>query len=48
MQQILRGQSPRLLLAENIHGSIILLAGVSLWRFLSCWTAQVPADFPSQ
>jgi len=45
MQRILRGQSARLLLAENIHGSIILLAGVSLWRFLSCWTAQVASGF---
>jgi hypothetical protein len=45
MQQILRGQSARLQLAENIHGSIILLAGVSLWRFLSCWTAQSVSGF---
>ncbi len=41
MQQILRGVSAKLPLSENIHGAVVMIAGVSLWRFLSCWTAMV-------
>jgi hypothetical protein len=37
MQQILRRLPERFSLDEKIHGAIILVAGVSLWRFLSCW-----------
>jgi uncharacterized membrane protein len=41
MQQILRRAAAKLPLDENIHGAVVLLAGVSLWRFLSCWTSLV-------
>jgi uncharacterized membrane protein len=37
MQQILRRATERFALDEKIHGAIIFIAGVSLWRFLSCW-----------
>jgi len=37
MQQILRRSPERFSFDEKIHGAIILVAGVSLWRFLSCW-----------
>jgi hypothetical protein len=37
MQQILRRAAGRFALDEKIHGAIIFIAGVSLWRFLSCW-----------
>ena len=37
MQQILRRSPEHFSLDEKIHGAIIFVAGVSLWRFLSCW-----------
>ena len=37
MQQILRRASAAWPLPEKIHGAIILIAGLSLWRLLSCW-----------
>jgi hypothetical protein len=37
MQQILRRTSARLPLDEKIHAAIVFIAGVSLWRLLSCW-----------
>ena len=37
MQQILRRRPEHFPLEEKIHGAIILVAGVSLWRLLSCW-----------
>ena len=32
-------------LDDKIHGAIIFIAGVSLWRFLSCWTAMFTSGF---
>ena len=37
MQQILRRLPEHFSLDEKVHGAIILVTGVSLWRFLSCW-----------
>jgi uncharacterized membrane protein len=37
MQQILRRTAAKLPLAERIHGAMVFIAGISLWRFLSCW-----------
>jgi len=37
MQQILRRLPARFSLDEKIHGAIIFITGISLWRFLSCW-----------
>jgi uncharacterized membrane protein len=37
MQQILRRNSAKLPLAEVNHGVMVFIAGLSLWRFLSCW-----------
>ncbi|HTB84945.1 MAG TPA: DUF2339 domain-containing protein [Candidatus Sulfotelmatobacter sp.] len=37
MQQILRRVAARLPVAEVNHGIMVFVAGVSLWRFLSCW-----------
>jgi uncharacterized membrane protein len=39
MQQTLRRAGEKLLLDEKIHGAVIFLGGVSLWRLLSCWVA---------
>jgi len=40
MQQMLRRRAGQLPLDQSIHGALVILAGLSLWRFLSCWTAQ--------
>ncbi len=37
MQQILRRTAAKLPLAEPVHGAMVFIAGISLWRFLSCW-----------
>ncbi len=37
MQQSLRRASAKLPLDEKIHGAIIFITGISLWRLLSCW-----------
>jgi uncharacterized membrane protein len=37
IQQILRRLATRLPLPETGHGIMVFVAGVSLWRFLSCW-----------
>jgi uncharacterized membrane protein len=39
MQQILRRWSAPLMIDETIHGILVFAAGVSLWRFVSCWAA---------
>jgi len=44
-QQILRRASPAWLLDEKIHGAVVFIAGVSLWRFISCWTATFTSGF---
>lgn len=45
LQQILRRRSAQLPLEETVHGVVVLVSGVSLWRFLSCWAAQVSGGF---
>ncbi len=45
MQQILRRFSQGFALDENIYGAIIFITGVSLWRFVSCWTATFTGGF---
>jgi len=45
MQQLLRLAAARLPVAEGIHGGVVLVAGASLWRYLSCWTAQAGGGF---
>ncbi len=37
MQQILRRPAAKISLAERNHGAMVFIAGISLWRFLSCW-----------
>lgn len=37
MQQILRRSPEPFSLDETIHGTVIFIAGVSLWRLLACW-----------
>jgi uncharacterized membrane protein len=37
MQQVLRRAAAQIPLAENIHGAIVIIAGLSLWRFVTCW-----------
>ncbi len=45
MQQMLRRVSTKLPLEENIHGTVIIIAGATLWRFVSCWASQASAGF---
>jgi uncharacterized membrane protein len=45
LQQILRRSPERFSLEDKIHGAIVFLAGVSLWRFLSCATATFTSGF---
>lgn len=45
LQQILRRASLKIPFAENIHAAIIFITGVSLWRFVSCWTATFTGGF---
>lgn len=45
LQQILRRTLAAFSLDDKIHGTIIFIAGVSLWRFLSCWTATFTSGF---
>ena len=44
MQQVLRRRAAVLPVDGRIHGAIIYLTGLSLWRFFSCWTATVSRD----
>ena len=37
MQQALRRIAGKMPLDENIHGTVVLIAGLSLWRFVTCW-----------
>jgi uncharacterized membrane protein len=45
MQQILRRVPKDFLLDEKIHGAIIFIGGVSLWRLASCWAAAFTGGF---
>lgn len=45
MQQVLRRNSARLPVSENIHGAAVVVAGLSLWRFLSCWSPEASEGF---
>lgn len=45
MQQILRRAPADFTLDDKIHGAIVFIAGISLWRFLSCWTATFTSGF---
>ncbi len=40
MQQMLRRAATKLPLPENIHGIVVFIFGMSLWRFVCCWTNQ--------
>ena len=44
-QHILRRNTASLPLDEKIHGAVVLFAGVSLWRFISCWVATFTSGF---
>ena len=37
LQQILRRAAGKIPLPEHVHGTIVLVAGASLWRFVCCW-----------
>ena len=45
LQQILRRAPADLLPEEKIHAAFIFTVGISLWRFLSCWSAQLSSGF---
>ena len=45
LQQILRRTPADFALDDKIHGAIVFIAGVSLWRFVSCWTAMFTGGF---
>jgi uncharacterized membrane protein len=45
LQQILRRAPADFTLDDKIHGAIVFTAGVSLWRFLSCWAAMFTGGF---
>jgi hypothetical protein len=45
MQQILRRMPERFSLEDKEHAVIIFVAGFSLWRFVSCWTATFTGGF---
>jgi uncharacterized membrane protein len=45
LQQILRRAAKWLQPDEKIHGAIIFITGVSLWRFVSCWVATFTGGF---
>ena len=45
LQQILRRVSQGFSLDEKIHGAVIFITGVSLWRFVSCWAATFTGGF---
>ncbi|HEV2692034.1 MAG TPA: hypothetical protein VG347_03990, partial [Verrucomicrobiae bacterium] len=38
MQQSLRRASAKIPLEESVHGAIVIIAGLSLWRYVTCWT----------
>ena len=44
MQQALR-RAPAVPIDDKIHGAVVLVAGISLWRFLSCWTDMYTSGF---
>jgi uncharacterized membrane protein len=45
MQQVLRRRAAKWVIDEKIHGAVVLVAGVSLWRFISCWMAAFTSGF---
>ena len=45
LQQILRRNAVTWPLDEKIHGAVVSIAGVSLWRFISCWVATFTSGF---
>ncbi len=45
MQQILRRKAGSLVTEEKIHGAIVFVAGLTLWRFLSCWAVTLAEGF---
>ena len=45
MQQIIRRAKNSLPLAEKNHGAVVFFAGVSLWRFISCWADTFTSGF---
>jgi len=45
MQQILTRRKQYLAVSTGIHGAIVLVAGVTLWRFVSCWAIGLTDGF---
>ena len=45
MQQVLRRKSALPGMNETNHGAIVLIAGFSLWRFVSCWAITFASGF---
>ena len=45
MQQMLRRAKTSVPLNEKIHGAVVFIAGVSLWRFISCWADTFTSGF---
>jgi uncharacterized membrane protein len=45
LQQILRRAAAGIPVDESVHGTVIFIAGASLWRFISCWTATFTSGF---
>jgi len=45
LQHILRRAPANFQFDDKIHGAIVFIAGVSLWRFLSCWMGMFTSGF---
>jgi len=46
MQQVLRRRPANAAVAEELHAAVVGVAGLSLWRWISCWAATLSAgDF---
>ena len=45
LQQVLRRRPFGLECEENLHATIVGIAGLSLWRWVTCWAATYPGGF---
>jgi uncharacterized membrane protein len=45
LQQILARRREQFPLPSNVHAAIIIITGLSLWRFISCWAASFTEGF---
>jgi len=45
MQQALRRWDNLLAIPAKVHGTVVLIAGATLWRFVSCWASSFTDGF---